>query len=298
MSSGTKGYCRYFSIITHSNLSEFEILLKLIAEIKSKPQRITNYGLMMVSFIVLATIPVPIIYVVSGYDPFRYLLDYTLPHPMYRSIPIIVGAYFARIVVSMLLLVECFRAASLWVFLLVTGVVRMNSLINFITHRLCRRKPMNGNKLAQQLCIIWNNMENLLAIYTNLGLNVTFALIVMFTWLCVKGSTAILGAFIYTWFVLALLGLSIAMPAILGAICCMYDRINDIFCALKMRDWFLYARHLTVERKVALLKAKSLVALKVVYTPIGALGRNFLVTYLEMLLARIFDAILVIDFRL
>lgn len=246
----------------------------------------------------LGTFFVPTVFVVSGFDPPRYLLDYILPHPMYRTISTIVVSFLVRLVIFTVATFEVFRAATYYALanlvLITRGVSTCNSL-----SRMCLSTNVKALSIAtQKNSVVYDTAKIVLGLWVNGGLTILFIAIVMITWLVVKGSPDRLGIFIYGWFTTLLVLLLPTAIFVLGLVCQVYDRTKGLQVAARLQVRFLYARRPNWEMKILRLEAASHAPIQMNYILIGPLGQGFLVEFLHALLLRTMDAILIIDFKL
>lgn len=252
---------------------------------------------LLIAILAPFTILAPVGFVVAGFDPFRYLLDYFCPHPMHRSVVTIVIVAILRSVGFTFACLELFRSCAWGLFI---ALVVFNRILS-IRKRLIRcLRHGNTHCLVATMRMIsigWNNVNVYLTNIMNIGFTVTFLEIVMITWLCIKGSPESVGGLLYWWFAVLLLVIICIVIGYVRTGCWIFDQAQKMSFAVKLQTKFIHARRAKKETKLCMLTAKALVPIQVKYVLIGPIGGGFLVTYIQALLLRVIDAILIVDFE-
>lgn len=114
-------------------------------------------------------------------------------------------------------------------------------------------------------------------------------------WVCVKRSPQQLGVVVYCWFCLTLAIISIILIQVQMKICGMFDSCMGVYFSVCQREKFLFVRKPSMTGKIAVLTARTLAPVRWRCHLWGPLEMDFQVSFLESLLLRIFDALIVVD---
>lgn len=249
-------------------------------------------------FVVLNTFTCPLAYTIAGFDPFRYTLDYILPHPTQRSVPIILISNIIRLFICLLGFLEAFRTITLFIIGSLVITIRFSTGLNTMAVHMISRSEIRRILYLQKLSIIWNNIQVPAETFISLVCTGIFSISIFLVWLCVKDSPQSFGTIVYPWFIINLLVDIGIVFIILKPICCLFDRLTGLFVCIKIRNKFLFLRSPSRSGKISVKKSASLNPVQYKCVMLGPVGMSFLVSFLQSLLLRIFDALLIVEFWL
>jgi len=242
----------------------------------------------------LCALVVPFAYVCTGLDTFNYILEYCFDDPMYRGYWTIIGGFTVRLFLIQLAFVECFRSSAFvytlvlvlldrWIKLIVVPVVKCRSACRLLKYHLEYRMVLKTlAKFIQSLV-------------TPL-LTLAFWAVVILLWVYVKCSGKKIGYLLYYWLFIALCLISVVIVVVLPLLCNLLEL--DIL-AVKYNIFLAkceLAQNRKRESRITLFRSIAVRPIVLKYGFFGRLNKELFPYFVQVMLLRCFDAIILFDY--
>lgn len=229
-------------------------------------------------------------YVMADADPPRYILDYVLPHPFYRSTTCIAICILFRIVLIFFLLLEILRTLAFDAILLTVMMYRFSSILRKL--EVLRETPLKLYKLTSACLIAAGNFMAELERIVCLTFNLFFIACVSLVWICLKGSPDSVGLLLYYACLLGSAYIIISGLFVVRVCCRSIDKFQEYLESAQHNAWNDFINKRTVSNKITLLQVRGQRSLRIKYNIMGYLGVKVANSYCYLLLNKCIDALL------
>lgn len=243
--------------------------------------------------LIFANFVAPLGFVLSGFDPLRYFMDYFLPAPLYRSTLVLSCSFILRYVTVQLVFLELFRTILFLVFLLLVILSRITSILQTLSN--WKYNPAVCCRLYKLLFIVAQEFLQILKFPGGITLSTYFLGVLCLSWFCVKMNSAKTGLIIYYWCVILLILAIIVGISALVTVSRSFDYAKKIVENVRYEAKLAYRNHPCKKTRVDMLNARGMLRIHLNYALIGDVGIDFLKSFLHMLVLRSFDAILIVS---
>lgn len=241
----------------------------------------------------IGIIVVPLAFVATGLDPFRYILEEILEDPIYRSSLAIVGAVVIRYILLLIASVETFRCVAYLYTITLVGLIRWKDIM--IAPVFWR----NASKFCQihiEYRLLIKSIQSVGEAIIFLVLTFVFWIIVFLAWAVVKCSPERIGYILYAWFATALCLLCFGAAVLLSLICKLLDLDSiavQVNILMAKRD-FVFRRNW--QNRITVRRTMAVRPIRLKFGTFAYFGREFFVSFIFVLLCRSFDAIIIFDY--
>lgn len=233
-------------------------------------------------------------YVATGLEPFKYVAEEILENPMFRSTQTIILSLLIRFLFALLACVETFRCmAYIYTFALVI-LSRWKTILATPIVFSCNLSKLCS--LHVQYRLIFKAIQTILETLLCTVFTWIFWGIVFITWICVQCSPLRIGFMLYIWLIILLLLLLIVVNVVISLPCKLLELDSfAVFVNILMAKRKLIRRR-TKQNRVVFYRALAVRPLQLKCGMFACLGREFLVDFVWILLARCFDAIIIFHY--
>jgi len=265
---------------------------------KEKISRDKTSGMILL-FTTLAGFAAPyvmlILAIVSDIDVYYFLLEFEfLPNPIYRELRIILLAILIRII---LLSPGFFEGTRSTACLTSFAIVAVNSIREIVD--VLESKNLKVSRFQQvyiRITLLYQMAEPLVYSVVYCLLTFLFWLVVGSSWITVCGFGKVPPSLFIMSCVVTIVVLT-SYTFILPMYTKIPIRLVKILRKHKKQAYKEFIQLKTRQRKIYHFKAKALAPIRVKYGPFFSLDETFVVEDLFLITQRIFDAILIVDFR-
>lgn len=235
---------------------------------------------------------VPILMTFSDLDPIRYLLDYFLPDPKYRSRFQLLSTFLLRYTMLLLVVLDAFRSILFHVFVLTIFLNRITLVFHLISE--LKPTPTVFYKLYIPLFIAFQGFIQLMELPAKIILSAYFAGIVTLSWICIIMTSDEIGTLLYCWCATLLISAIVVGIALLKTACKIFETGKSTLSGFKNESKLVHNARPCKPTRVDMKNVCCLRAIRMNVSLIGDLGMKFMNSFLYMLVLRTFDAILIV----
>lgn len=231
--------------------------------------------------------------VYGNFDAPYFILNSVLPKPERRNITTIIWSFSFRFIIDILFAVEFSRIAT---FLLCFLCIFMHRTLLMFTNLLTGCKEFS--RFYYYYIAYCLNIRRIEACVHNLiyiTLAGIFWAVVACMWMCVKRSVEQLTLVLYIFFVITLTLLLAAHIVLIPLICQMTENVLYALKFHRLRTKPVFCKRKSCPEKVKFLQAYSLFSFRLRYGSFWCLNRELVADYLQMLMLRCLEVLLVFD---
>lgn len=260
-------------------------------------KRYTNrFFIMSCGLVAMSGVPVAvsIIYLVLDIDGSYFILEEILPSPTIRERYLIYITLLSRFFCNFLCYVEIMRTGSLAIIICIIWMTHVARFIRILKYRV--QSGQNFYILHNYLRIMYTRAENFIYVFIYLTLTICFWATVQGAWIMVKARPniptfltllfAVLGGVVLT-------GLCTALPEFTET----SEKLMDVVqCHLRMQKLMCRRKH-TRKNLICLKQLTATNPISLWYGPFWRIGGRFMTEYVELMMLRSFDSVLIFDYK-
>lgn len=227
-------------------------------------------------------------------DPTYYTLELLLSNPLYRTSKEIYGALGFRIILNLMVSLEIIRSLT---FFGCTVYIVLERFIGILETLLTTVREFGSvYRYYVTLILLYKKLENMIHFLLHMILTMSFWALVACCWICVKANIDQITIPFYMMFVMIAAMIAVLKLIVVPMICNSMQAAELVvkfhFMLAKLR----YARLKGFINKERVMKLKAIKPIQMKYGPFWALDRKFVGEYFWLIVLRIFDTILLLDF--
>lgn len=240
----------------------------------------------------LASAFIPILYVLTGYDPSKYILEIFITSPLYRSFTTMCFTVALRFLATFITGAEIFRSTG---YMCAVGMVIIGKAKTVLTVLFSCYKYSIYFRYYQCARCVYEILKPQIQFVTYFVLSSVFWMLVLLNNICVIYSPSIIPALMYWNFVGFFFTILLAVFIMLSKICSILESALEIVAFYTLWTRSSYKIKRTKGRKMDYLQALSVRPIRHQYGFFGYMGSEFLVDYFGSLSLRCFDTLIVVQ---
>lgn len=230
----------------------------------------------------------------ADFDCPYFIFEEILEDPKYRSQEVI---YFTLLIRFTLCLIVCLETSRTCMFIACCLAILVDRFTEFLLILLQDiRDSYKFYICYTKFSIMFKKAENFFQLLVYLVMCICFWAQVVCCWVVVKADVLNVGFFMYTIFVIVVISLGLFHVLIIPMFCSALELTSQVVKIHTLFAEIRYSKRKSRLRKLYVKLCQSILPIRVKYGPFGTLGIDFCREYFWVIVMRVFDTILLVEY--